>query len=478
MIQHALPSPRRRWIVLRIFVLTGVLILAAAVSAGAQSLRYSPQFLNFLEAAERVYYTPIDLDPALVLENNPLHLAVFLGHALKAQAAYVERFEDRREDLAMLEMQLQFYLGAAAKAAGFPKINGERVDRDLMWETARKALKGDFDAWLEEHFGLGDAKMPVVIEYEVNPAGYDIYDGSRGDLDEEVSGKIPLLLQILQTKAKDRRLSDPNPSDEDLNALLLKAAEEGKLETLKQLIGKGADIHSRDGTGYSAIQFAAMNGDADMTKFLLTAGAKVNDRTDFGDTPLHNAKTKEVAVLLVEAGADIEAVDEEFGMTPIFNCGFDVFMYLIEQGADFEAKSKKGMTPLVWSAYGPALDKIRVLIEKGADVNSGEGRLKTALQIAANWGHLDLVRFLVEKGARVKGKDGSGMTALHWAALEGTEAVADFLIGKGAEINALTKPDEMYPKGATPVDIAEGAGYTPLARFLRSKGGKPASELK
>ncbi|MBC6412390.1 MAG: ankyrin repeat domain-containing protein, partial [Hyphomonadaceae bacterium] len=52
----------------------------------------------------------------------------------------------------------------------------------------------------------------------------------------------------------------------------------------------------------------------------LAAGAEVNARDTFGQTPLHLAAKKgnaETVTALVKAGADIEVREEKYGLTPL-----------------------------------------------------------------------------------------------------------------------------------------------------------------
>jgi ankyrin repeat protein len=212
---------------------------------------------------------------------------------------------------------------------------------------------------------------------------------------------------------------------------------------------------------------------------LIAQGANVNTRTEFGETPLHLAQSKEMAELLLSKGADIHAKDDEFGMTPLFNAPKEIFKFLISKGADVNARSKKGLTVLAWSAYGEDLDRIKLLISKGADVNSADDYLKTPLHIASNWNKIEIAKLLISKGAKVNARDRSGWTPLHWASFEGGSEIVELLIAKGAKKNAkTTEPWSLFPAGSTPLDIAEKAKYFDMAAFLKSNGCKRGEELK
>ena len=224
---------------------------------------------------------------------------------------------------------------------------------------------------------------------------------------------------------------------------------------------------------------AVQENEIKKVKDLIAQGASVNARTEFGETPLHLAQSKEMAELLLSKGADIHAKDDEFGMTPLFNAPQEIFKLLISKGADVNVRSKKGLTPLAWSAYGDDLDRIKLLISKGADVNAGDDYLKTPLHIVSNWNRIEIAKFLISKGANVNARDRSGWTPLHWASFEGGPEVVELLITKGAEKNAkTTQPWSLFPAGSTPLDISEKAKHYDMAALLRSKGCKRGKDLK
>lgn len=71
---------------------------------------------------------------------------------------------------------------------------------------------------------------------------------------------------------------------------LCNAAGEGRFDVVKLLIGRGAKVRVKtDGGGWMPIHRAATTDSAPTVKYLLAHGAKVGDRDDSGDTPLHLA---------------------------------------------------------------------------------------------------------------------------------------------------------------------------------------------
>lgn len=91
---------------------------------------------------------------------------------------------------------------------------------------------------------------------------------------------------------------------------------------------------------------------AELKSLLAKDAALLNVKNVRGSTPLHlaaiNPDPTAIEVLLA-AGADVKAVDEE-GFTPLHMAAFhrqsDYALLLLEAGADVEAKTVHGRTPL------------------------------------------------------------------------------------------------------------------------------------
>jgi ankyrin repeat protein len=72
---------------------------------------------------------------------------------------------------------------------------------------------------------------------------------------------------------------------------------------------------------------------------------------------------------------------------------------LLNAGADIEAKSEGGITPLILAARQGHIETCRLLLEKGADINAVDIYSRTALMYAAIWGRIRVCKLLVERGA-------------------------------------------------------------------------------
>ena len=85
-------------------------------------------------------------------------------------------------------------------------------------------------------------------------------------------------------------------------------------------MANGVDLNAQDAqVGLTPLSWAAFVGDAEITEYLIKAGADVNGKNNDSGTPLHIAAfmgQDEIADLLLQNGADVEARDDN-GETPL-----------------------------------------------------------------------------------------------------------------------------------------------------------------
>jgi ankyrin repeat protein len=117
------------------------------------------------------------------------------------------------------------------------------------------------------------------------------------------------------------------------------------VDDVRNSLEKGAKIDQTDGTGWTALHWAAAsNSRVEVLKYLVECGAKVNAEDRMGWTPLHHATASngnvEVLKWLIECGADIGAKNRS-GQTPS-----DLATHVTKKRILEEAKRKKVKTPL------------------------------------------------------------------------------------------------------------------------------------
>lgn len=193
---------------------------------------------------------------------------------------------------------------------------------------------------------------------------------------------------------------------ESLDQQLLTAAQQNDLETVKRLAAQGADINYNDRWGNSAIFTAAWEGNTkalelfyslganiklgesdllmnagynaqtESVKWLIGKGADVNHTLKNGENALHYTISNtdkmtgrtEIVRLLINAGTDVHkktiAGQETIcfmrdailkGETPLHRAaayaGEEIVKLLLEAGADPSVKDVNGDTPISWGSW-------------------------------------------------------------------------------------------------------------------------------
>lgn len=73
----------------------------------------------------------------------------------------------------------------------------------------------------------------------------------------------------------------------------------GDTAAVESLLAGGVEVDSRDGSGCTALHFAADRGSSEVARLLLLRGADINAQDEDGQTPLHYAALcKQVQVSL------------------------------------------------------------------------------------------------------------------------------------------------------------------------------------
>jgi ankyrin repeat protein len=197
-------------------------------------------------------------------------------------------------------------------------------------------------------------------------------------------------------------------------------------------------------------------------------------KVEVPDIPIHEAVlfgNIEAVKQHLAAGTDVNAKEEEEGMTPLIVAVGEghkkIIELLIANGADVNAKSDMG-TPLHLAAGFGHNEIAKLLIAKGAEVDAKDWEEgMTPLILAVADGYKKIIELLIANGADVNAQSEMG-TPLHLATNFGRNEIAKLLISKSADVNA------MDDDGKTPLDWAEGE----TADLLRKHGGKTGSELK
>lgn len=295
---------------------------------------------------------------------------------------------------------------------------------------------------------------------------------------------------------------------------LMRAVAENHADVVGLLLERGADVSARSKNRFTALLFAAQQGNIEIARRLLKAGANVNDTAPdgiAGDTNALRAfkPDTEASALLVAIDSGHEAMalflltqgvdpnQSEAGRTALHSAVQrampNVVRALLENGADPNARTFKAMpflsryinqqtglditpqgaTPFWWAASYGDLAAMHMLIEWGADpwINSSDGT--TPLMVAAGvdfvegqdkygrrWFALDTtvlqqrakaaVQYCLDLGLDINAANNKGQTALHGAVYFGGTMLAPFMVEHGANMNVVNQ------RGQTPWLITQG----------------------
>jgi quinoprotein dehydrogenase-associated probable ABC transporter substrate-binding protein len=187
---------------------------------------------------------------------------------------------------------------------------------------------------------------------------------------------------------------------------------------------------------------AIVAGDAERVGYLLDHGADVNARFGDGYTPLVNAT--------------------RFGFA-------DIITLLIRHKADVNASDISHWTPLMYAAWTDSADLVKLFVGKGAKLEAGDDDGLTALGIAAQNMKAKAAAALLEVGADVNRPVGKGgYSPLMLAANGGSEEMAALLIKHGANVNAKNSG------GVTPLMVVAANNAVHVGSLLLKSGADPA----
>lgn len=181
----------------------------------------------------------------------------------------------------------------------------------------------------------------------------------------------------------------------------------------------------------------------EISSILIDAGANVNGR-NWNDFPvLMCARTPEMARLLIQSGADVNAA---MGMTVLGYFAklgkLDIVKVLLAAGADVNYRPEYLPSALMCACEGNKPETVRALIDAGANVNCMTESGKTALSEAAFHNNPEVYNLLISSGAKFSGK--AGVVTLFQSVYFGKEELTKLCLDSGVDVNS-------YLEGRTPL---------------------------
>ncbi|CAF1008766.1 unnamed protein product [Rotaria sp. Silwood1] len=367
---------------------------------------------------------------------------------------------------------------------------------------------------VQNHYGVSALWIPSqkgmlqVVELLLN-AGAETHIAPFGNLADElnITGWTPLYAAMKSRKFDVVKLllkrgADSNAVTKLGSTPFLLASEICDLDIIEACIEAGADLDFAPSgsdadnlniTGQTALFMATLKDRVDVVKVLIEKGAQVNVKNRYGVSPLllcAESGNRELVQALVKAGADVnitpqgELAEENFlaGQTPLFGAAkkghVEICEYLIENGANVNAITMTGATPLYTATEEGHLDVVILLIRYGADVNqSPKGQVardlhienQTPLLIACMRNHESIIRYLIESGgANVNVTSERGSSPFLAICQHNNVELARLLIRHGAKHDVEAK--NLYDGKINGLIVAAESGSFDILRLLVDAG--------
>jgi RNA polymerase sigma factor (sigma-70 family) len=400
-----------------------------------------------LEAACEVVSPCLDLQHRIETEERKLEVARAIGELPEHQRVVV----------------LLFYMSeySQSEIADFLGVAVTTVKKRL--HDARRQLKTRMTEMLKDEL---PQQRPSKDEKFMHRFTEMMSAVDKGD-----TGTVRDLLQLDPALVNARGPYWP-AGDGEMSPLLV-AANFNQTDIALLLLEQGANPREV-ANGQSTLQAAAFHKNRELVTALVECGVKMNifaaaglgdteqlqnilaDRPQLvtardatGATALHHAGNAEVARVLLDAGADIEATEAQYHNTPIeYACIYpDVVELLRSRGAKVRF--------YLACAIGD-IENARRELEKEpglislANANRRPEANTLPLSIAIVYGELEMVKFLLDNDAEVNAPSTlrGNATSLHFAARNGDYLIVELLLQRGGNVFAMTS------KGETPLDWA------------------------
>jgi len=242
------------------------------------------------------------------------------------------------------------------------------------------------------------------------------------------------------------------------------AARGGQKEIVEMLLAKGVDPKTKNSKDQTGLHLASTRAVAEL---FVSKGLDVSVPTTYREQPIHFASERgnvDVVEYLLSKGADAKARSRDMDIMPLnYASTKAVAAMLVSNNAPINGETNQWgrNTPPIWSAaWNGRTEVVQYLVEQGADINAKSYGGQTALQVATQKGHTDIVNILAGNGTDLSGQEGANL--LHEAVSKNDLKLTEALLNKGIKPNEGTE---------APMTVAAARGNKAMLELLASHGG-------
>lgn len=288
-----------------------------------------------------------------------------------------------------------------------------------------------------------------------------------------------------------------------------RAAREGDLQLLCQLLDQGIPVDSYNHQGYTPLMVACVSPRAgtEILEFLIDRGADLHacvrytpptpiDPGDFLDDENLDPEMREMLEKARRLTANFTPDNQPVIAFAVGEAEIGKIRLLIERGADAYFISKSGYSLAITAANHARGDVLEFLASKGAPLDGRSSHNESALSVLSRQGRYDLVAWLLDQGvdpsplgwnalmkataigslaevqaelkdADLESRDYWERTALLIAVMTGDTAKADLLLHHGANLEARGRCN------VTALHLAVQNDLAPMAAWLIGRGLSP-----
>ncbi|RAO72859.1 uncharacterized protein BHQ10_008871 [Talaromyces amestolkiae] len=368
----------------------------------------------------------------------------------------------------------------------------------------------DFDERLEKYPLFGYAAKHWG-KHLVQTSRDDLWERARNLLHDQ--GCFAALTQALWYVDNDDQSSW---TGKDGSSELHLASHLGLTKLVAELVSEGINPDIKDVNGVTPLVLAAMQGNVDVAKVLIEAGASVNSVDNTGSSLLYKATDRYqvafVSLLVEQKDLNVNiAHPRHNNFTPLIRAALDgytdivkllvsvpqleinktcsepagataliyaaiagtldcVNVLLSQPGIDIDLQDERGATALIYAAENGYTEIVQALLERDANTEALEvGTRGTALMRAIDYNAIPVVKLLLQHGANVHHKDCFDRGMLHGAACNGQSEIIEILL----EFDPTLDINMQDVNGKTTLHDVARNGYMDTAKVLLDHGADP-----